>query len=404
MGPVPRHLSKVHRNHIFFPFFLFLIVLFPVGLLIQGCALLFVAKSEIRYVDQPTPQASPAISLSREMNKTVVLKYRVQAGDTFESVAILYYGKVSQAARVASANHLSLAARLKEGRILRIVDPVNFPNPKDLAKKKPEVLTAAEPPNPGPISHLDATPENITRVPRPKVNNAFGPGEKLEFEVKALSMVGGYGTLEIGNPVEVHGRPCYPLSARATAAFPFSAIFQVHDVQTSFFDAVDFLTWKFENDVLEGKHSAQNLELYDQLKHKVLRSKGNEALGPMDTAPFTQDIISCFYYFRLLPLEVGKNYSIPVQADGSNYNLIVEVIKKERVTLPSGTFDCLLVKPHVRYATVFRNTDDIDIWLTDDQRHLPVLVKSRIFIGSVEATLIKASLPGMPVVGKKSGP
>ncbi len=370
----------------------------------QGCALLFVAQGEIKYSENQTLRNPSAPSLSREMNKAVILKYKVRDGDTFKSIAILYYGMETKAAKVASTNGLSLKARLKAGRVLRIMDPVNFPNPKDLAEKQETALTAIETPVPGPISHLDTTPENITLVPRPKGNKAFSSGEKLEFEVKALSMVGGYGTLEVGVPVTVHGRPCYPLTARATAAFPFSAIFQVHDVQTSFFDTVDFLTWKFENDVLEGKHKAQNLELYDQVQHRVVRSKESAPPEEMDVAPFTQDIISCFYYFRLLPLEVGKNYSIPAQADGSNYNLIVEVIKKERLTLPCGTFDCLLVKPHVRYATVFRNTDDIDIWLTDDQRHLPILVKSKIFIGFVEATLIKASLPGMPVAGEKVGP
>jgi hypothetical protein len=62
------------------------------------------------------------------------------------------------------------------------------------------------------------------------------------------------------------------------------------------------------------------------------------------------------------------------------------------------------VKPHVRYATVFRNTDDINIWLTDDQRHLPVLVTSKIFIGNVEATLIEANLPKVKEPEKKPEP
>jgi phage tail protein X len=383
---------------------LFVMTMLSLGFLFQGCTLLFVSKGETRYVENKTPQTPPAPSLSRQMNKTVVLKYKVQEGDTFQSIAAIYYGVTSKASKVASANHLSLKSKLKEGKVLRIVDPVNFPNPKELVKKKPTAQTTTETPKPGPISQLDTTPENITQVPRPKKNYAFGPGEKLTFEVKALSMVGGYGTLEIGNPVTVQDRPCYPLSAKATAAFPFSMVYQVHDVQTSYFDVVDFLTWKFENDVLEGKHKAQNLEIYDQVKHKVVRSKGNEPPEEIDIAPFTQDIISCFFYFRLLPLEVGKNYSIPAQAAGYNYNLIVEVIKKERITIPSGTYDCLLVKPHVRYATVFRNTDDINIWLTDDQRHLPVLVTSKIFIGNVEATLIEANLPKVKEPEKKPEP
>ena len=378
-------------------------VLTALILFLQGCTLLFVAKGETRYFEKKGPQLPPAASLSRQMSQPVVLNYPVREGDTLESVSILYYGKADRGKEIASTNHLGLKSRLEKGMVLKIVSPVNFPNIKELEKKKTAAGSPPKTPEPGPISHVDTSPENITKVARPKSNNAFGPGEKLRFEVRALSMVGGYGTLEIGNPVLVHGRPCFPLSAKAQTAFPFSLIFQVHDVQTSFFDAVDFIPWKFENDVLEGKHQSRNEELYDQLRHKVSRSKGSESIEDIDVAPFTQDIISCFYYFRLLPLEVGKNYSIPAQAAGKNYNLIVEVIRKEKITIASGVYDCLMVKPHVRYATVFRNTDDIDIWLTDDQRHLPVLVRSKIFIGSVEASLTDASLPKLKEAVKNAG-
>jgi phage tail protein X len=360
---------------------------------LQGCTLLFVEKGSTRYLETKAPQTPPAKSLSPQMSQRVVLKYKVQEGDTLDSIAFLYYGHTSKAEKLARANHLTPGNPLKKGRVLLVPDPLHYPNPKDLVKKKEHAWSEEAGLPKGPISHLDKTPEKITAIPRPKFNNAFAPGEKLKFEVRALGMVGGYGTLEVGSSVTVQGRPCFPLSAQASTAFPFSALFQVKDVQTSYFDPVDFLTWKFENNVLEGKHKAQNFEIYDQIRHKAVRSHNAEPPEEMDVAPFTQDIISCFYYFRLLPMKVGETYSIPTQAAGQNYNLIVEVIKKEKITLATGAYDCVMIKPHVRYATVFRNTDDIDIWLTDDERHMPVLVRSAIFIGHVEAKLLEATLP-----------
>jgi phage tail protein X len=361
--------------------------------LLQGCTLLFIQKPFQRFVEAEAPSTPPAKSLSAQMKKPVVLKYKAQEGDTLESVAFIYYSHASRAGKLAKANGLKPGSPLRVGMTLKVPDPVNFPNPKDLIRSKKTLANEDEEQDKSPVNHLDATPENITEVPRPRVNRAFGSGERLKYVVRALSMVGGYGTLEIGDVTSVNGRPCLPLTARATAAFPFSALYQVRDVQTSYFDAVDFLSWKFENDVLEGKHKAQNLEVFDQIRHKVTRTHNGKPPEEMDTAPFTQDIISCFYYFRLLPMKVGENYSIPTQAGGKNYNLIVEVVRKEKVTTPLGTFDCLLIKPHVRYETVFRNTDDINIWLTDDERRVPVLVRSAIFIGNVEATLMEETLP-----------
>ena len=375
----------------FCTFILFTFYLF----FLQGCTLLFVEKAETHYVENKVAEAPPAKSLSTQMKKQVVLKYKVQEGDTLDSVALIYYGHASKAGKLVKANGLKPDSPLVLGRVLKVPDPLNFPNPKDLVKKKKTKANEEEDQDKPPISHLDTTPENITNIPRPRLNHAFGPGEKLRFEVRALSMLGGYGVLEVGDSETVKGRPCYPLIAKATTAFPFNMIYQVHDVQTSFFDVVDFISWKFQNDVLEGKHKAQNLELYDQLRHRVERTRKDKPSEEIDTAPFTQDIISCFYYFRLLPMKVGENYSIPTQAGGKNYNLIVEVLNKERISIPYGTFDCIHIKPHVRYATIFRNTDDIDIWLTDDERRIPILVRSAIFIGHVEATLLEATLPKM---------
>ncbi|HET9870210.1 MAG TPA: LysM domain-containing protein, partial [bacterium] len=96
---------------------------------VQGCTLLFVAKSEVRYIQDPAPTVVPAASLSRQMSGRVVLRYKVRPGDTLRSIALLYYGDPSRAARVASDNHLRAGARLREGRTLRIVDPLDFPGP-----------------------------------------------------------------------------------------------------------------------------------------------------------------------------------------------------------------------------------------------------------------------------------
>jgi hypothetical protein len=47
----------------------------------------------------------------------------------------------------------------------------------------------------------------------------------------------------------------------------------------------------------------------------------------------------------------------------------------------------------VKHDTVFRNSKDIDLWVTVDSRHVPVLVKSGIVVGSIEISLLQATLP-----------
>src|SRR5258708_2082473 len=112
-------------------------VILSVLFLTQGCSLLFVSKGKTRYTEAREPQTPLPVSLARQMTKTIVLKYKVQEGDTLESIALIYYGHSSKASKVAAANRLKPGSRLKEGKSLKIVDPVNFSNPKDLLRKKP---------------------------------------------------------------------------------------------------------------------------------------------------------------------------------------------------------------------------------------------------------------------------
>jgi hypothetical protein len=380
-------------------------------LFLQGCSLLFVVQGKTRIASTRPPEAPQAISQVKKMDQTVVLHYQVQAGDTLEFIAEAFYGTASAKLKLARQNHLNSHRPLKLGKTLRIVNPVNFPDKGQLDEKRRK-LTLEPPPSSTPVgsgkytqafSGTDtAEDENdVEKVTRPKVNKAFAAGEKLTYEVRAIGVLGGYATLSVENYVKVGDRPCYPLVTKAKSAFPFSTFYPVNDVQTSYFDAVDYLTWKFENDVHEGNYNAHNLETYDQIKHRLVHQKNQEAVEEMDIQPYTQDIISCFYYFRLLPVEVGKKYLIPTSSGGKNYKLIVKVLGREKIKCPAGTFDCFHTKPFVKYGTVFRNKEDIDLWITADERHIPILIKSAIVIGNIEVSLLDAVVPDINGDGGK---
>ncbi len=397
---------------------LWLVAFFLCFPLLQGCTLLFVAQGGTHYSSSQTEKAPPTASLSREMNGRIEVEYVVQGGDNFASIAEAYYGKASKAGKIASANGLSLKSSLRAGTKLKIINPVYFPNSQETAAKAvpekpivkkskpsptPAVSTApkvkqglknkSETPTSTPVAATPADLQNIDKVARPKGNNAFGPGEVLKFEIRALGILGGYASLEVGNYTPVNGRPCTPLIIRANSVFPLTGLYPVSDVQTSYFDTVDFLSWKFENNVHEGNYTAHNLETYDQLKHKMIRVHNADPPETLAVPPFTQDIISCFYYYRLLPLSEGKNYEVPTQSGGKNYRLIVKVGKREKITVPAGTFDCFKVRPLIQQGTVFRNNEEMDIWITADERHMPVKIQSGIVIGSIDVDLLDANLP-----------
>ena len=283
--------------------FMFLLIL----LLLSGCSLLFVAKGGTHYKNGKSEEVPPAKSLSRQMAYDVV-EYHVQKGDSLPLLSEAYYGDKGKTEKIAIYNHLDMKARLRPKMLLRIPTPLYFPNPADIKRNKTESSLKKKNPNASnsPSPTPDPLMRKISKLARPKINRAFAPGERLKFEVRVLSMLGGYATLEVGKFLNVAGRPCLPLSVHTNSTMPLTTFYPVGDVQVSYMDAVDFLTWKFQNNIHEGDYRTQNLEIYDQLRHRMTRKHNQDPLLEMDIAPYSQDIISCFYYFRLLPIEAWE--------------------------------------------------------------------------------------------------
>jgi hypothetical protein len=102
----------------------------------------------------------------------------------------------------------------------------------------------------------------------------------------------------------------------------------------------------------------------------------------------TLDPLSSFYYVRTLPLEVGKSVFIDIFDSKKLYKAEVRVLKREVIETSAGTFKTVLIKPIVRSEGIFFRKGDILIWLTDDTSKIPVMLKTKVGLGSVKAVLV----------------
>lgn len=101
------------------------------------------------------------------------------------------------------------------------------------------------------------------------------------------------------------------------------------------------------------------------------------------------DPLSSLYYIRSKELVVGASSYVPVFDSKRVWNVEVKVLKKERIKVPAGSFDTVLIKPLLQSEGIFSRKGDIYIWLTDDEWRMPVKVKSKVAVGSIVAELRK---------------
>ena len=105
----------------------------------------------------------------------------------------------------------------------------------------------------------------------------------------------------------------------------------------------------------------------------------------------TYDIYSSFYFIRHQPIAVGKSLFVNILDSKKLHRIEVRVLKRERIKVPAGEFDTLKIEPLVKAEGVFEGKRGAYIWLTDDDRRIPVKAQTKVTVGSVTAELIGGS-------------
>lgn len=229
------------------------------------------------------------------------------------------------------------------------------------------------------FAYFDASQSIDRFVP----NNAFKVGEKLSFVIRYGPIVAGSSTMSIPKIEKVNGNETYKIVTEARSSAFFSAFYKVRDRVESYIDRDGLFTWRFKKILREGKYRANRSVEYDQVNGWAVSNEKDSMRIP----PCVQDILSSFYYVRTQELEVGKSLFIDNHADNKLYPLEVKVHKKERVKVRAGEFDCVIVEPILRASGLFKSKGRLLVWLSDDERKLPVQLKSKIVVGYITAEL-----------------
>jgi hypothetical protein len=234
-------------------------------------------------------------------------------------------------------------------------------------------------------------------APRFVENRAFGPGERLVFSVEYGIVKAGTATLSVTGPETMDGLLAHRITATAVSNPAFSAFFRVNDTNTSLLDVVQLHTLHFSKSLQEGSYRNSEEVLYDQEAGiATYPEEEDEDERTVALPPHALDVLGCLYYARTMPLSVGDSFTIDCHADNANYPLVVSVLRTERVRVPAGQFDCVLVQPELVGEGIFEQQGEILVWMTDDERHMPVLMRSAIVIGEI-ACLLESYTPGVPL-------
>ncbi|PHX91627.1 MAG: hypothetical protein CK532_07240 [Flavobacteriales bacterium] len=218
-------------------------------------------------------------------------------------------------------------------------------------------------------------------------NTSYGLGEVLRYRIHYGPINAGIVTMSVlPNTHTINGKTAYNLRVEGETLKSFDWAYKVRDKFESWVDQESQAPLRYAKTVRENTYFNQDVAIYDHEK-ATLRNKQ----GELEIPRYTQDIASAIYYLRNLDYSsanIGKRFPIDIYLDNQVYNLNITFIGKETIKTDIGKVRCIKIKPKLVVDRVFKNTDGMTVWVSDDENHVPLRIKTEIQVGSLTVDLI----------------
>jgi hypothetical protein len=170
-----------------------------------------------------------------------------------------------------------------------------------------------------------------------------------------------------------------------------AALYSINNDYTSYVDASSGLPFRTQQVIREAGRTADSSSEYNQ-PAGIAAIPAKTLAG---TSPGTYDLLSAFYRFRSLPLMEGTLYRLSVRSEPDQYEVELRVTGRELIKTNVGSFETIATLLRIP-GNARANSYKIRINFSDDERHVPVLIRAQHQSGEIRAELVASELPANP--------
>ena len=218
-------------------------------------------------------------------------------------------------------------------------------------------------------------------APTSVIDRTFAQGETLDYDLVWLKMTAGTGRMTISSA----GDHAWRITSVARSSPGFSRIYRVDDSIETTVARGDFSTQRYVKRIDHRgseKNEITTVEDGVAIRTRVEKNKTERTKVPRPVL----DPVSVIYRLRQVDLTPGKSHKLTLIADGKLYTVDARVTGRETIETPAGKFASVRVEPEMVSGGTVRN-ERMTIWYSDDERKIPVRIRTEVKFGAITATL-----------------
>ncbi len=208
----------------------------------------------------------------------------------------------------------------------------------------------------------------------------FGVGERLRYRVKFGPLEVGEARMEVDGIDTIAGYPTYHLLFTIRGGTFF---YKIDDKQESWIDVYELASRRYRQDLHQGNYERLRVWDFDLESLIYVRNDGETGSipgGALDEAAF-------IYFARTVPMQVGETYEWDRYFRWDRNPVILRVLRRETVRVPAGEFNTIVVRPIIKTRGIYAEEGEAEVYVTDDERRIPVMLKSRLKVGQLSLEL-----------------
>jgi hypothetical protein len=230
----------------------------------------------------------------------------------------------------------------------------------------------------------------------------FRPGEKLTYDLYWEFIHAGTALLEVTAAEEYEGVSAFHFVMTVKTNSVIDRIYKVRDYIESFTDRPLSRSLMYRKKQEEGKHRRDITVKFDWEKSQAQYSDFGKGQKPIPIVGGTFDPLSILYAIRLMPLKENTEVETPV-SDGKKCVIgKARVLGGQKISVGDRDYQTRILEPDLKdLGGIFRKSKgaQVQIWVTEDERRIPVKVTSKVAVGHFVAELKEARNGSANVTG-----